>query len=144
MAAPLLQFTDKGIYCPQGDFYIDPWRGVKRAIITHAHSDHSRWGSQYYLAHKLSEPIMRLRLGQDINLETVDYHQPIYMNNVKVTLYPAGHIIGSAQVRVEYEGQVWVASGDYKVEDDGISGAFEPVKCNVFISESTFGLPIYK
>lgn len=144
MTAPLLQFTDKGIYCPQGDFYIDPWRGVPRAIITHAHSDHSRWGSQYYLAHKLSEPIMRLRLGADINLETVEYNTPIYMNGVKITLHPAGHIIGSAQIRVEYEGQVWVASGDYKVEDDGISGAFEPVKCNVFISESTFGLPIYK
>lgn len=144
MPTPLLQFTDKGIYCPHGDFYIDPWHGVKRAIITHAHSDHARWGSQHYLAHTLSEPILRLRLGADIQLETIAYNTPVYINGVKVSLHPAGHIIGSAQVRVEYGGEVWVASGDYKTEDDGISAAFEPVKCHVFISESTFGLPIYR
>lgn len=140
----LLQFTNKGIYCAPGDFYIDPWAPVKRAVITHAHSDHARWGSQYYLAHRLSEPILKLRLGPDIKLQTLEYNSPIDMNGVKVSLHPAGHIIGSAQIRVEYNGEVWVASGDYKVEDDGISTAFEPVKCHVFITESTFGLPVYR
>jgi len=140
----LLTFTDKGIYCKQGDFYIDPWRGVDKAIITHAHSDHARWGSKSYLSHKLSEPILRLRLGRDINLQTIDYNETLFLNGVKISLHPAGHIIGSAQVRVEYEGEVWVASGDYKIEYDGVSEAFEPVKCNVFITESTFGLPVYR
>jgi putative mRNA 3-end processing factor len=140
----LLRFTDKGIYCPAGDFYIDPWRGVDRAVITHAHSDHARWGSKYYLAHKNSEPILRLRLGRDIELETLDYGQEISINGVKVTLFPAGHMIGSAQVRVEYNGEIWVVSGDYKTENDGVSTAFEPVRCHVFITESTFGLPVYR
>ncbi len=143
MATPLLRFTDKGIYCTKGDFYIDPWRGVDRAVLTHAHSDHARWGSKHYLAHTLSAPILRLRLG-DINLQTVGYSEPLYINGVKITFYPAGHIIGSAQVRVENEGEVWVVSGDYKTENDGISGAFEPVACHTFISESTFGLPVYR
>ena len=141
---PLLRFTDKGIYCPQGDFYIDPWRGVDKAVITHAHSDHARWGSKYYLAHVHSAPILKFRLGQDINVETIDYNQPVYINGVKVSLHPAGHIIGSAQVRVEHEGDVWVVSGDYKTEADGTCPAFEPVQCNTFISESTFGLPVYR
>lgn len=140
----LLRFTNRGIYCQQGDFYIDPWRPVDRALITHAHSDHSRWGNKYYLAHKDSEAIMHLRLGADINLQTVDFNTPITINGVKVTFHPAGHIIGSAQIRVEYEGEVWVFSGDYKTEDDGISGAFEPIKCHTFITESTFGLPVYR
>ncbi len=140
----LLQFTDKGIYCAAGDFYIDPWRGVDRAIITHAHSDHARWGSKHYLAHKHSESMMRLRLGKDISLRTVEYGEVVYVNGVKVSLHPAGHMIGSSQIRVEHGGEVWVASGDYKTEDDGVSGGFEPVRCDVFITESTFGLPIYR
>jgi Cft2 family RNA processing exonuclease len=116
----LLTFTDRGIYCRAGDFYIDPWGPVGNAVITHAHSDHARWGSRHYLAHKDSEPILRLRLGQDISLQTLQYREQININGVSVTLYPAGHIIGSAQVRVEYKGEVWVASGDYKTENDGI------------------------
>ncbi|SFF37602.1 ligase-associated DNA damage response exonuclease [Thermoflexibacter ruber] len=139
----MLTFTDKGIYCLQGDFYIDPWKPVKRAVITHAHSDHARWGSQFYLAHEYSAPILRLRLGQDIQLQTIPYNKPLYSNGVKVSFHPAGHIIGSSQIRVEYQGEVWVVSGDYKLEDDGISNAFEPVRCHTFITESTFGLPIY-
>ena len=143
MAAPLLRFTDKGIYCAKGDFYIDPWRGVDRAVLTHAHSDHARWGSKHYLAHTLSAPILKLRLG-DINLQTVGYNEPLFINGVKISFHPAGHIIGSAQIRVESEGEVWVVSGDYKIENDGISGVFEPVPCHTFISESTFGLPVYR
>ena len=144
MASPLLQFTGKSIYCPQAAAHIDPWIPVERAIITHAHSDHARWGSKQYLAHKDSEAILRLRLGPDISLQTVEYGERFVINGVVFSLHPAGHIIGSAQVRVEYKGEVWVASGDYKLEDDGFSAPFEPVKCNVFITESTFGLPIYK
>lgn len=142
--APLLTFTSSSIYCPSADIHIDPWKKVERAIITHAHSDHARWGCKHYLAHKDSEPILRLRLGEDISLQTVEYGEPFYINGTKFSLHPAGHIIGSAQVRVEKDGQVWVASGDYKVQDDGFSAPFEPIKCHAFITESTFGLPIYR
>ena len=141
---PVLQFTGKSIYCAQADAHIDPWIPVDRAIITHAHSDHARWGSKHYLAHKDSEAILRLRLGEDISLQTVEYGEKFVINGVSFSLHPAGHIVGSAQVRVEHKGEVWVASGDYKLEDDGFAAPFEPVKCNVFITESTFGLPIYK
>lgn len=139
---PLIEFTDKGLYCRQGNFYIDPWRAVEKAVITHAHSDHARWGSQYYLCHHLTKPILQLRLGST-NYQSVEWGESVFMNGVRISLHPAGHIIGSSQVRVEYNGEVWVVSGDYKIENDGISGAFEPVRCNTFITESTFGLPIY-
>lgn len=143
MANPLLQFNDRGIFCAAGDFYIDPWKPVKDAVITHAHSDHARWGHAHYLAHDLSAEVMKHRLG-DISLDTMGYGKTIIKNGVKISFHPAGHIIGSAQVRVEYKGEVWVVSGDYKLEDDGISPAFEPVKCHTFISECTFGLPVFK
>ncbi len=139
----LIEFTDKGLYCRQGGFYIDPWKPVKRAVITHAHSDHARWGSKYYLCHHFTKPILQLRLGENY-YESVDWNEPVMMNGVKISLHPAGHIIGSSQIRVEYGGEVWVVSGDYKTENDGVSGAFEPVPCHTFITESTFGLPIYK
>ena len=139
----LLTFTDRGIYCPQGDFYIDPWKPVSRAIITHAHSDHARPGSASYLCHRDSKPLLQLRLG-DIAVQSVEWAEPVYINGVKISLHPAGHIIGSSQIRVEYQGTTWVVSGDYKTENDGISGEMEIVPCDVFITESTFGLPIYK
>ena len=127
----------------QGDFYIDPWKPVNRAVITHAHSDHARPGSHYYLCHHFTKPLLQLRLG-DNNYESIGWKETVTINGVHISLHPAGHIIGSAQVRVEYKDEVWVVSGDYKTEDDGVSTAFEPVPCNVFITESTFGLPIYK
>ena len=139
---PLIEFTDKGLYCPRGQFYIDPWQPVNKAVITHAHSDHARAGSASYLCHRLTRPLLEWRLGPHL-YETVEWGEPVFMNGVRVSLHPAGHIIGSSQVRVEYQGEVWVVSGDYKTEDDGLSGAFEPVRCNVFVTESTFGLPIY-
>ena len=142
--AALLHFTGKSIYCPLADIHIDPWIPVDRAIITHAHSDHAKWGCKHYLAHKHSEPILRLRLGADISLQNVEYGERFTINGVHFSLHPAGHIIGSAQVRVEYKDEVWVVSGDYKLEDDNFCVPFESVKCNVFITESTFGLPIYK
>ena len=139
---PLLEFTDKGIYCETGKFYIDPWKPVDDAVITHAHADHAYFGHKHYLAHHFSKEVMLYRLG-DIQLQTVEYGEKVIKNGVEISLFPAGHVIGSAQVRVEYKGEVWVVSGDYKVEDDGISTPFEPVKCNSFISECTFGMPVY-
>jgi putative mRNA 3-end processing factor len=139
---PLIEFTDKGLCCPQGQFYVDPWKPVPRAVITHAHSDHARLGNQYYLCHHDTKPLLQLRLG-DNNYESIGWNETIFMNGVQVSLHPAGHMIGSSQIRIEYQGEVWVVSGDYKTEDDGISSAFEPVRCNTFITESTFGLPIY-
>jgi len=140
----LLEFTTNGIYCPQADVFIDPWGSVDKAIITHAHSDHARRGSRHYLAHKFSVPIMKYRLGNDIVTEGVEYGDKINLNGVNVSLHPAGHIPGSAQVRLEYNGEVAVVSGDYKLENDSLTEAFEPVRCNTFITESTFGLPVYK
>ncbi len=138
----LIEFSNKGLYCPAGNFYIDPWKPVDKAVITHAHSDHARWGSQYYLCHTDTKPLLQTRLGPN-NYQSINWHEPVYINGVRITLHPAGHIIGSSQIRVEYNGEVWVVSGDYKVEDDGLSTAFEPVPCHTFITESTFGLPIY-
>jgi putative mRNA 3-end processing factor len=140
----LLKFTSHGIYCPPADVYLDPWKPVKKALITHAHSDHARSGSRAYLAHEHSEALLRLRLGKNISLQTVRYGEVIEINEVRFSFHPAGHILGSAQIRVEYKGEVWVFSGDYKLENDGFSAAFEPVRCHTFISESTFGLPVYR
>lgn len=139
---PLIEFTDKGLYCPAGKFYIDPWKPVGKAVITHAHSDHARWGSTSYLCHHYTKPLLHLRLG-DVLVESIGWQEPLSINGVKISLHPAGHIIGSSQVRVEHNNEVWVVSGDYKIENDDISGQFEPVTCDSFISESTFGLPIY-
>ncbi len=134
----------EGLYCPPGDFYIDPWRPVARAVITHAHADHARMGHGHYLAATPADGVLRARLGQDITLQNLDYGQAIVHNGVRLSLHPAGHVLGSAQVRLEHGGQVWVASGDYKVAPDATCAPFEPVRCDVFITESTFGLPIYR
>lgn len=142
MAKPLLEFTDRGIYCAQGKFYIDPWKPVDDAVITHAHADHAYVGHKNYLAHHLSKEVLYYRLGE-INLRTIGYGETVTKNGVEISMYPAGHVIGSAQIRVEYKGVVWVVSGDYKTDDDGISTPFEPVKCHHFISECTFGMPVY-
>ncbi|MFY9307504.1 MAG: ligase-associated DNA damage response exonuclease [Bacteroidia bacterium] len=138
----LIQFTNRGIYCPQADVYIDPWKPVSKAIITHAHSDHARIGNSSYLSHTDSESILRYRLGE-ISLQTLPYNETVVMNGVRISLHPAGHVIGSAQVRLEYQGEIWVISGDYKVKKDGLTIPFEPLKCQHFVTESTFGLPIY-
>lgn len=140
----ILNFTDKGIYCIPGKFYIDPWKPVDYALITHGHADHARWGMTKYLCHHLTVPILHIRIGKDIQVQGIGYNEPININGVKVTFHPAGHIIGSAQIRMEYKGKVVVVSGDYKLQNDGLSTVFEPVKCHEFVTESTFGLPIYK
>ena len=140
----LIVARPEGLYCPPGDFYIDPWRQVERAVITHGHGDHARTGHKHYLAAAPGEGILRKRLGADINLLSLQYGESINHHGVNLSLHPAGHVLGSAQVRLEYKGEVWVASGDYKVEDDGTCAPFENVRCHTFITESTFGLPIYK
>src|SRR5690349_4413367 len=140
----LLRLTERGLYCDAGDFYIDPWLDVDRAVITHAHGDHARWGSHRYLAAREGERVLRTRLGVAANIEVVDYGQPVNFDGVRVSLHPAGHILGSAQIRVEHRGEVWVVSGDYKTEPDATCDPFDLVNCDTFVTESTFGLPIYK
>ena len=140
----LIELNDKGLYCSKGGFYIDPLKAVDKALITHAHSDHARWGSKNYLAVNRSENLLKLRLGKEINLQTVKYGEVLNINGVKVSFHPAGHILGSAQIKLEYNKEVTVVSGDYKNEEDITCDKFEPVRCNTFITESTFGLPIYK
>lgn len=143
MKSPLLQFTNKGIYCKEAKVYLDPWKPVDRAIISHGHADHSRWGHKKYITHQRNIPIISHRLG-DIQVSGVDWGETFTINNVKFSLHPAGHIIGSSQIRVEHQNEVWVFSGDYKTEDDGISTPYEPVQCDTFITECTFGLPAFK
>ena len=133
----------QGLYCVPGDFYIDPWRPVARAVITHAHADHARVGHGHYLAAAAGVGVLRARLGQ-IHIDGLAYGERVLHNGVAVSLHPAGHVLGSAQVRIEHRGEVWVASGDYKIEPDATCAPFEPVRCDTFITESTFGLPIYR
>lgn len=140
----LLQLTERGLYCAAGDFYIDPWQPVERAVVTHAHADHARRGSRSYLAAAPGETVLRLRMGHEARIETLDYGVPTTINGVRVSFHPAGHVLGSAQVRVEQRGEVWVVSGDYKTEPDATCAPFEPVRCHSFITEATFGLPIYR
>lgn len=143
MAEPLLTFRPEGIYCAEGDFFIDPWKPVDRALITHGHADHARWGMARYLCTDVAAPVMRHRLGE-ITLDTVRYGEVRRIGGVEVSFHPAGHVPGSAQIRVACRGEVWVVSGDYKVEADGLSDPFEPVACQHFITESTFGLPVFR
>src|SRR5689334_16223487 len=126
----LLRSTDRGLWCEAGDFYIDPWQPVDRAVITHAHGDHLRWGMGSYLGSREGERVMRTRLAPDANVRTIDYGEAITIGGVRVSLHPAGHILGSAQVRVEHRGEVWVVSGDYKTEPDATCTPFEPVRCH--------------
>lgn len=142
MHQPLLLFNKNGIYCPQADIYIDAWRPVDKCIITHGHADHSRFGHKTYLTHPKNELIIKHRLGK-INCQTTEWGEKLKINGVTFSLHPAGHVIGSSQVRVEYKGEVWVFTGDYKLQDDGVCQPFESVKCNALITECTFGLPAF-
>ncbi|MFN6080006.1 MAG: ligase-associated DNA damage response exonuclease [Bacteroidota bacterium] len=138
----LLVHTALGLYCPKADVYLDPWKPVKKAILSHGHADHARWGSSSYLCTPTAAPVIKYRLG-DINLETLPFGEEKLINGVSFSFHPAGHILGSAQIKVSYKGEMVVFSGDYKTANDGFSEAFEPVKCHTFITESTFGLPVY-
>lgn len=143
MRAPVLSFTDRGIYCPAGDFFIDPWRPVNRALITHGHSDHARPGHARYLSTDAAAPVIRHRLG-DISISTVCYGETLRIGGAAVSFHPAGHVPGSAQIRIEVGGEVWVVSGDFKTEADGLSEPFESVRADAFITECTFGLPVFE
>lgn len=139
----LLKPTECGLYCEAGDFYVDPTRAVHRAVITHAHSDHARRGSNRYLCTTQGAGLLKARLG-DVDLETVEYGETVQMNGVNVSLHPAGHILGSAQVRMEHNGEVWVVTGDYKTDPDPTVRTFELLECDTFVTECTFGLPVYR
>jgi putative mRNA 3-end processing factor len=140
----LLERTDRGLYCAAGDFYVDPWAAVERAIVTHAHGDHVAWGCRRYLTTTIGRGVLETRLGDQAAIETVDYGQPLDARGVRLSLHPAGHILGSAQVRIEHRGEVAVVSGDYKTDPDPTCAPFEPLRCHLFVTESTFGLPIYR
>ncbi len=143
-SAPLIVGTDRGLYCPPGDFYIDPWQPVQSAVITHAHGDHLRHGSARYILARPGATIARHRLGSGNTVTAVEYGAPLRLGKTQVSLHPAGHILGSAQVRIEHEGSVWVVSGDYKRQPDPTCAPFEQLECDVFISEATFALPVYR
>ncbi len=140
---PVLSVTSAGLYCAAGGFHIDPVRAVPRALITHGHSDHARRGHGSYLCTSAALPVIRHRLGT-IAAEGTRYGEARQIGGVRVSFHPAGHVPGSAQIRIERAGEVWVVSGDYKTEADGLAEAFDPVTCHTFISECTFGLPIYQ
>jgi putative mRNA 3-end processing factor len=140
----LLAVNENGLYCAAGDFYIDPWRPVDFAIVTHAHSDHARLGSRHYITAKSGKQLLQERLGPEARVEELPLAQTVTRNGVTVSLHPAGHILGSAQVRVEHRGEIWVVSGDYKLQADSTCAPFEPVRCHTFVTECTFGLPIYR
>jgi putative mRNA 3-end processing factor len=140
----LLVMTRNGLYCRAGDFYIDPTRAVDRAVITHAHSDHARRGSKAYLTTIDGAALVRQRVGIHARIETMRYGEHVKLNGIRVSLHPAGHILGSAQVRVEHRGEVWVVSGDYKTERDPTCAPFEPLRCDAFLTESTFALPVFR
>lgn len=140
----LITLSDAGLYCPAGDFHIDPWKTVPCAVVTHAHADHARPGMGHYWAAKTGEGLLRVRLGRDAPLTLLDYGQRLQIGGATMSLHPAGHVLGSSQVRVEVGDQVWVASGDYKRCADPTCAPFEPLRCDTFITEATFALPVYR
>jgi putative mRNA 3-end processing factor len=139
-----LQLTSSGLYCSAGDFYIDPWRPVKRAVVTHAHADHARWGSQSYLCAQDGKSLLQSRLGPEANIETLAYGEVLSINTAKLSLHPAGHILGSSQIKIVEDGNICVVSGDYKTDLDPTCAPLEIIGCHTFISECTFGLPIFR
>lgn len=140
----MVSLTDRGLYCAAGDFYIDPWEPVDRAVITHAHADHLHAGSRVYVTAAPGAPLVRARLGDEAAIESVPYGEAFTRDGVRVSLHPAGHILGSAQVRIERNGEVWVVSGDYKLDADPTCAPFESLRCHTFITECTFGLPVFR
>lgn len=140
----ILALREQGLYCEAGDFYVDPREPVHRAVITHAHADHAAPGSDFYLTTASGEAILRQRLGSDAVIQAQDYGAAVTMGSASLSFHPAGHILGSAQVRIEVAGEVWVVSGDYKLAPDPTCAPFEPLRCHTFVTESTFGLPIFR
>ena len=139
----LVRITDQGLYCQVGGFHIDPWLPVERAVITHAHSDHARPGSDRYLTSASGAAVLRARIGSAA-VEAVPFGETRTLGDVRLSLHPAGHLLGSAQVRIEHRGRITVISGDYKVTPDATCEPFQLLPCHHFITESTFGLPVYR
>ena len=140
----MIILTSKGLFCPAGQFYIDPSGAVDRAVITHAHSDHARRGSKNYYCVHSGVDLLKARIGKNINVQNFSYGETFFLNGVKVSFHPAGHILGSSQVRLQMGDEVWVASGDYKREKDPTCEPFEVVPCDVFVTEATFGTPAFR
>lgn len=140
---PLIIFTDKGLYCPKADIYIDPWRSVNKALITHGHSDHARRGHKAYLCHHHSVDILKHRLGK-IQVQGIEYGTELKINEVTISYHPAGHVLGSAQIKLSDSKESWVVTGDYKLAADGVAAPYVPVTCDHLITESTFGLPVFR
>ena len=143
MSEALLALTEAGLYCSRGDFYIDPWRPVPRAFITHAHSDHARWGMGSYTCAEVGAGLLRRRVGDDASIAVARPGEELLVGDVTVSFHPAGHVLGSSQIRVSDGREVWVCTGDYKRGDDPTCAPFEVVPCDVLITEATFALPIY-
>ncbi len=140
----LLTLQTQGLWCEPGGFFVDPHRAVDKALVTHAHADHARSGCRAYLCAQPSEGLLRQRLGKSAPIESLPYGQTRRVGSVSVSFHPSGHVLGAAQIRLEHAGNVWVVSGDYKLQSDPTCAAFEPVRCQTFISECTFGLPVYR
>jgi putative mRNA 3-end processing factor len=141
-----LKVTSTGLYCSPGDFYIDPARPVERAVVTHGHSDHARPGHSHVLATAGTLAIMGARFGAEAatQAQAVAYGESVRIGDTLVRLAPAGHVLGSAQVVLEHGGSRVVVSGDYKRRPDATCAPFEPVRCDVFVTEATFGLPVFR
>ncbi|UJR83825.1 ligase-associated DNA damage response exonuclease [Sandaracinus amylolyticus] len=140
----LLEPDDRGLWCAAGGFHVDPWAPVPRAVLTHGHGDHARPGSGSYLSVIEGAPILRRRLGDDATIQTLAYGERLRIGDTTVSLHPAGHVLGSAQIRIEHAGEIWVVTGDYKRDRDPTCAPFEPVRCDVLVTEATFALPIYR
>jgi putative mRNA 3-end processing factor len=140
----LLELTSAGLYCPAGDFHIDPWKPVARAVVTHAHSDHARSGMERYFCARSGAALLRQRVGKNAAVQALAFGAPLRIGKAWISLHPAGHILGSAQVRIEHDGVVTVVTGDHNASDTHAAAEpFEAVPCDVLVTESTFGLPVY-
>jgi len=140
----ILQRREEGLYCPAGDFFIDPWKPVHRCVISHCHSDHARGGCGRYLAARRGLSLLQARMGSECRIQALDYGEKLQIQDVVLSLHPAGHMLGSSQIRIEFRGQVWVVSGDYKTQPDPSCDSFQLQRCHTFVTESTFGLPIFR
>lgn len=140
----LLQVTPEGLYCPAAGLYVDPHRRVARAVITHGHADHARWGHGEVLTSAAGAPLVQQRVGEKTPVQGVPYGEVLRVGGAKISLHPAGHILGSAQVRIEVGGKVAVVTGDYKRGQDPTCAPFEPQRCHLLVTETTFGLPVYR
>ncbi len=140
----LIKYTDQGLYCELADIWIDPYKPVKRALITHAHMDHFTFGCNEYISTYETSIILKERIGSEINIKTYDYGKEFKINGINISFHPSGHILGSSQIKFNFAGEKWLITGDFKRQKDDTCQEFEKLKTDYLISESTFGLPIFK